>query len=80
MGVQRAIFWLRLFGIGVILAITPFVTGGAWSTVVVRTRPAGPGKMSRNVRTITVPMSPCPNALANPTSAIVHWSTTSPPR
>lgn len=34
MGVQRAIFWLRLFGIGVILALTPFVSGGSWATVV----------------------------------------------
>ena len=34
MGVQRAIFWLRFIGLGVILALTPFVSSTSWATVV----------------------------------------------
>jgi len=34
MGIQRAIFWLRLVAIGVVLALTPFVSSTSWATVV----------------------------------------------
>jgi diguanylate cyclase (GGDEF)-like protein len=34
MGIQRAIFWLRLLAIGVVLALTPFVSSMSWATVV----------------------------------------------
>jgi diguanylate cyclase (GGDEF)-like protein len=34
MGVQRAIFWLRLLALGVVVALTPFASGGSWATVV----------------------------------------------
>jgi hypothetical protein len=49
----------------------------AWSTAVVRTRPAGPGTIVWRTSTIVRLKPPLPTALAIPTAAMTAWTKTS---
>ncbi len=48
----------------------------AWSTAAVSTSPAGPGTASWMARTMASPTSLLPSAAANPTTAMVPWTST----